>query len=248
MFGSGPRFVSEPSTPTAYPHHANVQERRTRPLDPHLAPGRVYGLILGSGSTHTPCQGGGNPLHLAVGALPHDARTHPGSQSRNQATRNVLPWWKLADRVSDMETGESRSLPSPEEARRMVDAANREEEATKNPPLPGWFFVAQASAFAIALMAQVLAQPWSVVLTGVGIASVVTLGVRYVFYRPGYGAVGLDAPGAFPFVLTVLIAVGVPVLLAISLEQRWWWLVAGALAGILTLEMGRRYRRVGSRD
>lgn len=55
------------------------------------------------------------------------------------------------------------------------------------------------------------------------------MGVRFVFYRPGYGFLALDGPGAFPFMLVLLVVAGVPAILAIGLEIRWLWLVAGAL-------------------
>ncbi|GAA3942226.1 hypothetical protein GCM10022383_20100 [Microbacterium soli] len=129
----------------------------------------------------------------------------------------------------------------------MLDAANREEQETRNPPLPRWFFVVQALALAVALAGQALPLPWSAVVTALGIVTVVAVGVRQVFHRRGYGLVGLDGPGSFPYMISLLIGVGVLVILAISLELPWLWLIAGADAAVTTLEMGRRYRKATGR-
>ena len=142
-----------------------------------------------------------------------------------------------------METNEPVNHPSPNAARRMLDAANQEERATRNPPLSWWFFVVQAIALAVVCVAQVFPVPWSTGIAALGIVTVFAMGVRFVFYRPGYGFVAPDGEGAFPYMLVLLVGVGVPAILATGLEVRWLWLVAGALAALATLEMGRRYRK-----
>ena len=130
----------------------------------------------------------------------------------------------------------------------MLDTANREEQATKNPPLPRWFFIVQALALAVALMAQALPMPYSAGITALGIVTVIAVGVRSVYYRPGYGFVAPDGPSAFPYLITVLVGAGVPAVLAVSLETGWPWLVAGGLAAAATLDMGRRYRKAVGHD
>lgn len=129
----------------------------------------------------------------------------------------------------------------------MLDAANQEQQETRNPPLSRWFFMVQAVALAAVFAAQALPAPWSMGIAALGIVAILAVGVRFVFYRSGYGFVAPDGPGAFPFMLVLLVCAGVPAILAIGLEVRWLWLVAGALAAVATLEMGRRYRKATSR-
>jgi hypothetical protein len=86
------------------------------------------------------------------------------------------------------------------------------------------------------------------VVTILGLVAVVGVGMRMVFTRPGYGVVWPDGRAVFPYMIAMMILVGVPAVLAVSLEVSWLWLVAGALAGVTTLEMGRRYRKVYGRD
>ncbi|MDO5500535.1 MAG: hypothetical protein Q4F67_12740 [Propionibacteriaceae bacterium] len=142
-----------------------------------------------------------------------------------------------------METDKSVNHPSPDEARRMLDAADQEEQATRNPPLPWRFFIAQAVALAAIFAAQAFPVPWSTGIATLGIISILVVGVRFVYFRPGYGFVAPDGLGAFPYLLALFVGVGVPATLAIGLGVRWWWLAAGAMAAVVTLEMGRRYRK-----
>lgn len=125
----------------------------------------------------------------------------------------------------------------------MLQAADRAEQATRNPPLSWGFFVVQAVALAAVFGGQVFAAPLSTVIAGLGIVTVLVMGVRHVFHRPGYGFVAPDGPGAFPYLIALLVGVGVPAVLAIGFDVRWPWLVAGVLAAGVTLEMGRRYRK-----
>lgn len=129
----------------------------------------------------------------------------------------------------------------------MLDVANQEEETTRNPPLSWWFFIAQAVALAAVFGAQVFPVPWSVGIVALGFVSILVVGVRFVFFRPGYGFVAPDGPGAFPYAIALMVGVGVPAVFAIGLEVWWLWLVAGGLAAVVTLELGRRYRRTSGR-
>jgi hypothetical protein len=130
----------------------------------------------------------------------------------------------------------------------MLEEARRAEAETRNPPLPWWFFVTQAALLTAICSAQMLPLGPSRVVTILGLVAVVGVGMRMVFTRPGYGVVWPDGRAVFPYMIAMMILVGVPAVLAVSLEVSWLWLVAGALAGVTTLEMGRRYRKVYGRD
>lgn len=145
-----------------------------------------------------------------------------------------------------MET-HGNSQHDPDDARRMLDAAQQAEQQTKNPPLPWVFFILQAVLLAGICAAQLLPVNAARTVTIIGVLAIVAVGTRWVFYRPGYGAVMPDMPGAFPYLLAMLIAVGVPAILAMELGLVWMWLIAALLAALITLEMGRRYRRAVGR-
>ncbi|AJT41121.1 hypothetical protein [Psychromicrobium lacuslunae] len=142
-----------------------------------------------------------------------------------------------------METNDPGKGVSPEEARELLNLAKGEESATKNPQLSWWFFIVQAVALAMIFIAQVFPAPFSSGVAILGILVALILGIRNVFYRRGYGVVGLDGDAAFPYLLIMLVLAGIPAVLAIGFEEWWLWLVAGVLAGLVTLEMGRRYRK-----
>lgn len=129
----------------------------------------------------------------------------------------------------------------------MLEDARRAEEETRNPPLPWWFFITQAVLLAAISSAQMLALGPSRVVTILGLVAVVGVGMRMVFTRPGYGVVWPDGQAVFPYMIAMMILVGVPAVLAVSLEISWLWIIAGVLAGVATLEMGRRYRKAFGR-
>lgn len=129
----------------------------------------------------------------------------------------------------------------------MLDAARQAEAETHNPPLPWTFFIAQAALLTVICAAQTLPPNPSRVVTILGFVAVVGIGMRAVFTRPGYGVVWPDGRAAFPYLIAMLVLVGVPAVLAVGLEASWLWFVAGALAGVTTLEMGRRYRKAFGR-
>jgi hypothetical protein len=129
----------------------------------------------------------------------------------------------------------------------MLEEARRAEAETQNPPLPWWFFITQAVLLAVICSAQMLPLGPSRVVTILGLVAVVGVGMRMVFTRPGYGVVWPDGKATFPYMIAMMILVGVPAVLAVGLEVSWLWLVAGVLAGVTTLEMGRRYRKATGR-
>lgn len=142
-----------------------------------------------------------------------------------------------------METSDGMP-PAPDEARKMLDAAEDAEGGTRNPPLPWAFFIAQAMLLAVICSAQMLPVSLSRVVTIVGLVAVVGIGMRWVFTRPGYGVVWPDGRATFPYMVAMFVLVGLPAVLAVGLGMSWLWLVAGAFAAATTLEMGRRYRKV----
>lgn len=135
------------------------------------------------------------------------------------------------------------------EAAAMLDMTEGESQRTANPPLPWRYFVAMAALLAAVCAAQVLEGSASLVITILGLLLIVALGVRYVFYRSGYGAVWPDGPSVFPYLVAGFITVGVPAVLAVGFAMDWLWLVAAVGAASATLVMGGKYRKaIRSRD
>ncbi|WP_320064454.1 hypothetical protein [Micromonospora sp. RTGN7] len=137
--------------------------------------------------------------------------------------------------------------PSSAAARRMLDAAEAAEHATINPPLTWTYFVIQAVLLAVVCAAQMLPAAAARGVALVGIVAVVAVGIRWVFYRSGYGVVLPDGTGAYPYLIAMIITVGIPAGLALGFEQPWIWLVAAVCAAATTLDMGRRYRKMTNR-
>ncbi|WP_157374591.1 hypothetical protein [Haematomicrobium sanguinis] len=133
-------------------------------------------------------------------------------------------------------------------AKTMLEVARRAESETRNPQLPWTFFVTQAVLLAAVCVAQLLPGTAAILVTILGLISLMAVGAWSVFARKGYGFVWPDGYAAFPFILAMLILVGIPAIVAIGLHVQWLWLVAGAFALMATLEMGRRYRRSLNRD
>ncbi|GAA1113091.1 hypothetical protein [Nesterenkonia jeotgali] len=141
-----------------------------------------------------------------------------------------------------------RSTPSPDEARRALDAAEREEQATINRPVPVWYFPALAGLI-LALFglnalgglsgpARIL-QATLIILLAVGMGALVG---RVSFNQPAYrgtrvpwvtvGASGLLA-GAVP----------VAAILLDDVLGSWVWLMAGVILAAGILALGVPYER-----
>lgn len=172
-----------------------------------------------------------------------EARTRLEARFRHRAAPE-LPDEKRAASVSCMETEGRKDQPSAAEAEQLLSMANRESQRTANPPLPWSFFVAQAGLLAAVCAAQVLEGSISHAITIFGLALIVVLGVRNVFYRAGYGVVWPDGQSIFPYLVAGFTTVGLPAILAIGFGIDWPWLVSAVGAAGTTLVMGSRYRKV----
>lgn len=129
----------------------------------------------------------------------------------------------------------------------MLDMARTEAQKTANPPLPWMFFIAMAILLAIICAAQVLGGSAALVVTILGMLLVAALGIRFVFYRPGYGVVWPDGLSVYPYLIAGFIVVGIPAVLAAGTGIRGLWLISAVGAAGATLIMGSRYRKAVSR-
>lgn len=141
-----------------------------------------------------------------------------------------------------------RSTPSPEEARRALDAAEQEEQATLNRPVPAWYYPSLA-ALVLAVCglnalgelngALRILQAAVIVLLAVGIGALVG---RFSFHQPGYR--GTSVP--WVKVCAAGLAAGALPVAAIFLDDvlgSWVWLAAGAILAVGVLALGVPYQR-----
>ncbi|EXF24260.1 hypothetical protein BG28_07325 [Nesterenkonia sp. AN1] len=145
-----------------------------------------------------------------------------------------------------MET--QRSTPTPEEARRALDAAEQEEQATINRPVPAWYFPSLAglilALFSLNALGDLnptlrILQAAVIVLLAVGIGALVG---RFSFHQPGYR--GTSVPWV-KVCAAGLVAGALPVA-AILLDDvlgSWVWLAGGIILAAGLLAIGIPYQR-----
>ena len=142
-----------------------------------------------------------------------------------------------------METSGTGPL-SPGEVRELLDQLGRDEAAVRYPPLPRWFFPAQAAAVAGLHLAQLL-RPGDApkAVFAVAVASVV-MGLKHWLNRDGVAWVTVDPRDVAPFVLAILATSVAGWVIAETTGFRWLWIVTAVIAGGIVLRTGRAYRRV----
>lgn len=144
------------------------------------------------------------------------------------------------------------SAPTPEEARRALDTAEREELATVYRPVPPWYLPVIAALIFGALGLNALGDlSGAARILQVSLILVLTIGIGGLA-----GAVGLNHPGYQgirlpwrPMLLSALVAGTIP-MAAIALDGilgRWVWLAAGTLlaAGIMGVSIAYQRRPRG---
>ncbi|MGJ9426637.1 hypothetical protein ACHABX_12435 [Nesterenkonia halotolerans] len=144
------------------------------------------------------------------------------------------------------------SAPTPEEARRALDAAEQEERATIYRPVPPWYLPAIAALIFGALGLNALEDlSGATRILQVSLILMLTIGIGGLA-----GAVGLNHPGYQgirlpwrPMLLSGSAAGAIPVA-AIALDSilgGWVWLAAGAIlaAGLLGVSIAYQRRPRG---
>lgn len=147
-----------------------------------------------------------------------------------------------------METDDSWTKPTPEEARELLDSANAEEQATVNRPVPAWYYpVIALVLFAIFALNSIddatgILRVVTVVLV-LGLAGgVAALMGKISVNRPGYKGVHVRWG---PTVGMTLVAACFPTA-AIALDDvlgSWVWIASGAALAVLVLVTGVPYQR-----
>jgi len=150
--------------------------------------------------------------------------------------------------VALMETDHAESLPTPEEARDALTAAQDEEDATVNRPVPGWYFPVVAGIVFSLFALNAIADPSGLVRVLIGVLSLglaVTVGGligKYSFSQPGYKGVRVKW---VPTILSGLTALVFPIAAFVldGIIGPWVWIASGAAFAILLVIAGRAYRQ-----
>jgi hypothetical protein len=141
-----------------------------------------------------------------------------------------------------METGSDR-VPTPDEARATLRQLMEDESAVRYPPLPRWFFVAQAALVAGICLAQLL-PPSDARNAAFAVAVVaMVLGGRYWLYRDQVAWVSPSFRDMAPFLAAVLGTVLACLVVAGTTDAWWIWIVGAVVVAGIVLRTGHTYRK-----
>jgi len=141
-----------------------------------------------------------------------------------------------------METGD-QPTPSADEARRILEQVETDEQSVRYPTLAPWFFAVMSLALAAIFLAQVLEAPHSLYASFAVAVAAAVLGGRYWFARKGVAWVSVKASDIAPFVIGILVLAVACVIVAELVAADWVWVVGAVLAGGIVWFTGRAYRR-----
>ncbi|MGZ0712820.1 hypothetical protein ACWPKO_31215 (plasmid) [Coraliomargarita sp. W4R53] len=151
-----------------------------------------------------------------------------------------------------METVGPGDQPTPDEARALLAAADAEEQATINRPVPAWYFPVLALALFVLCSLNAIDEATGVVraitvvlvLTiAIGIAALVG---KISANQPGYKRIHVQWA---PTILMMLIAAAFPIAAIVlsGIVGSWVWIVCGIALAVLVLVTGVPYQRKHSR-
>jgi hypothetical protein len=133
--------------------------------------------------------------------------------------------------------------PSPQEARATLDQLSDDESAVRYPPLPRWFFAAQAAVVAGLCLAQLLPSSDSRNATFAVAVVALVLGGRYWLYRDQVAWVSPSLRDMLPF-LAGLLGTVLACLVVEETTGAWWcWIVGAVVAAGIVLGTGHTYRK-----
>jgi drug/metabolite transporter (DMT)-like permease len=141
-----------------------------------------------------------------------------------------------------METGPHGS-PSPHDARETLQQLSADADAVRYPPLPRWFFLAQAALVAAICLAQLLPPSDARNATFAAAIAAIVLGGRYWLYRDGVSGVtpSLSDMGLF---LAGVLGTVLGCLVVEETTGAWWiWIVGAVVVAGIVLGTGHNYRK-----
>ena len=133
--------------------------------------------------------------------------------------------------------------PSPQQAREALRQLAADESAVRYPPIPRWFFLAQAAVVAALHLAQLLPSSDAGKATFAVAVVAVVLGNRYWLNRGGVSWVSPDLGDMVPFLVTVLGGFVACWVVSETTGVWWCWIVGAAVGAVVVLVTGHRYVR-----
>ncbi|MFW3170033.1 hypothetical protein [Geodermatophilus sp. CPCC 206100] len=132
--------------------------------------------------------------------------------------------------------------PSPRDARSMLEQASADEAAVRYPPLPRWFFLAQAALAAGLLLARLLPPSDARHATFAVAVAAIVLGGRYWLFRDRVRGVSPSLRDMLPFLAAVLGTVLTCLVVVETTGAEWVWVVGAVVVAGIVLGTGRTYR------
>jgi hypothetical protein len=133
--------------------------------------------------------------------------------------------------------------PSPQDARRLLEQAAADAAAVRYPPLPRWFFFAQATLAAGVLLAQLLPPSDARHAAFAAAVAAIVLGGRYWLYRDGVAWVSPSPRDMLGFLAAVVGTVLTCLVVAETTGAEWIWIAGAVVVAGIVLGTGRAYRR-----
>ncbi|RBY89238.1 hypothetical protein [Blastococcus sp. TF02A-30] len=142
----------------------------------------------------------------------------------------------------------SGDRPTPDEARETLRRLHQDAEAVRYPPIPAWFFAAQAAAVAGLHLVRLLpgsgggryAQLISVLAIALAAGG---LGQRYWLNRDGVAWASARPRDMLPFLALLLGSFAACWAITETTGARWVWILGAAFSAAVVLVTGARYRQ-----
>lgn len=141
-----------------------------------------------------------------------------------------------------METGSGRA-PTPRQARETLQQLAEDESAVRYPPIPLWFFIAQAAAVAGLYLAQLLPPSDASKATFVVAVVAIVLGSRFWLNRDGVSWSSVKPADMASFVAAILGIFALCWVISATAGAWWIWIVGAVVASGIVVVTGHRYRQ-----
>lgn len=133
--------------------------------------------------------------------------------------------------------------PSSQEARRALEQLAQDENAVRYPPLPRWFFLAQAALVAGICLARLLPPSDARHATFAVAVAATVLGGRYWIFRDHVLGVSPSFGDMLPFLAGLLGTVLACFVVTETTDAWWVWIIGAVVAAGIVLRTGNTYRR-----
>ena len=141
-----------------------------------------------------------------------------------------------------METGPD-SAPTPDEARQTLAQLSDDESAVRYPPLPRWFFPAQALLVTALFLTQLLPPDDAPKALFAVVVCAVVLGGRYWLFRDRVRGVTPDLQDMRWYLAGVLGTTVTCFVVGETTDAWWIWIAGAVVAAAIVLRTGSTYAK-----